>query len=94
MYKFQKNGRLFVKGSRENDDPDAVHQDLIHDSTVDKVHYENNSKNQMASASQETRELFRTFNDRNGLRTVHTTKASKKTTTVNRGEQKKLVSLS
>ena len=96
MYNFVKGNRLFVKGSREEDDPDNVadpneHQ-LINDNVVERQNYDFNSKNHMASASQESRELFRTSHNRNGLKTVHTQRVVKKTTSVNRGEQKKLVS--
>lgn len=96
MYKFHTNGdRLFIKGSREEDDPDNIadpneHQ-LINDHMVDRQHYGFNGKNHMASASQETREIFRTSHNRNGLKTIHTQKVAKKLTTVNRGEQRKLV---
>lgn len=97
MYKFDKgNHRLFVKGSREDDDPDNIadsnDRHLINDNTVDRQQYEFDSKNHMASASQETRELFRTSNNRAGLKTVQTKRVAKKITTVNRGEQRKLVS--
>lgn len=95
MYNFIKGNRLFVKGSREDDDPDNVadpsERELVNDHTIDRQHVDFNSKNHMASASQETRELFRTAQNRNGLKTVHTQRVMKKTTSVNRGDQKKLV---
>ncbi|KAH9415292.1 hypothetical protein DERP_006386 [Dermatophagoides pteronyssinus] len=97
MYKFDKgNHRLFVKGSREDDDPDNIADSnndnhLINDHTIDRQHYDFDSKNHMASASQETRELFRTSNNRAGLKTVQTKRVAKKITTVNRGEQRKLI---
>ena len=97
MYNFVKGNRLFVKGSREEDDPDNVadpnEHELVNDQTVDRQHVDFNSKNHMASASQESREVFRTAHNRNGLKTVHTQRVVKKTTSVNRGEQKKLVSV-
>lgn len=96
MYNFVKGKRLFVKGSREEDDPDNVadpdEHELVNDQAVAREHYDFNSKNHMASASQESREVFRTAHNRNGLKTVHTQRVVKKTTSVNRGEQKKLVS--
>ena len=96
MYNFIKGNRLFVKGSREEDDPDNIadpnEHELINDQAVERQHYDFNSKNHMASASQESREVFRTAHNRNGLKTVHTQRVLKKTTTVNRGDQKKLVS--
>lgn len=98
MYNFTKGKRLFVTGHRENDDPDNVgggngHHDLVNDSRTQREHHELNSKNHMASASQESREVFRQNNNRNGLKTVHTTRSVKKTTMVNKGEQKALVSV-
>src|SRR6218665_1212200 len=96
MYSFAKGKRLFVKGSREEDDPDNVADpnevELVRDGTVERQHYNLESKNHMASASQESRELFKTAHNRNGLKTVHTQRVVKKTTSVNRGENKKLVS--
>ena len=96
MYNFIKGKRLYVKGSREDDDPDNVADpnevDLVRDGTVERQHYNLESKNHMASASQESRELFKTSHNRNGLKTVHTQRVVKKTTSVNRGENKKLVS--
>ncbi|OTF74252.1 hypothetical protein BLA29_010243, partial [Euroglyphus maynei] len=98
MYKFDKGNhhRLFLKGSREDDDPDNIadsnanNNHLINDHTIDREQYDFDSKNHMASASQETRELFRTTNNRAGLKTVQTKRVAKKITTVNRGEQRKL----
>lgn len=46
------------------------------------------SKSQMASASQESQELLRTNNVRSGLKTVHTQKVVRKTTTISLGERK------
>lgn len=93
MYNFVKGNRLFVKGSREDDDPDNVKEvELINDQAVEREQHDFASKNHMASASQESREVFRTAHNRNGLKTVHTQRVVKKTTSVNRGEQKKLVS--
>lgn len=97
MYNLIKGNRLYVKGTREEDDPDNIADpnevELVNDRAVDRQHYDFNSKNHMASASQETREVFRSAHNRNGLKTTHTQRVLKKTTTVNRGDQKKLVSV-
>ncbi|UXI17137.1 cathepsin O-like cysteine peptidase protein [Sarcoptes scabiei] len=94
MYNFVKGNRLFVKGSREDDDPDNIadpnENQLINDHSHEKHHYDFQTKNHLASASQESREIFRTSHNRNGLKTIHTQKVARKLTTVNRGEQRKL----
>ena len=46
------------------------------------------SRAQMASASQESKELIRNNNIRSGLKTVHTQKVIRKTTTISLGERK------
>ena len=104
MYSFSKGqSRLFVKGSREVDDNDNItdpgdrqvtsHSRLSHrDHGVTSAELSSSSKfeskSQMASASQESRELLRTNNVRSGLKTVHTQKVVRKTTTISLGEKK------
>ena len=46
------------------------------------------TKTHMASASQESREMFTSSRNRNGLKTVNTQRVVRKTRTVTRGEQK------
>lgn len=104
MYSFSKGqSRLFVKGSRQVDDNDNItdpadtqvtsHSRLSHrDHGVTSAELSSSSKfeskSQMASASQESRELLRTNNVRSGLKTVHTQKVVRKTTTISLGEKK------
>ncbi|KAH7973443.1 hypothetical protein HPB49_001001 [Dermacentor silvarum] len=88
MYSFVRGARLYVKGSRDPRDPDDVpdpgddHQQL---STTS-----GGNRTQMASASQESREVFRSSHVRSGLKTVHTSRVVRKTTTMTRGEQSQL----
>lgn len=92
MYSFVKGSRLFVKGARDADDgdniPDPGDRQLVADdrSSVEAVSYQ--SKTQMASASQESREMFQSSQTRGGLKTVHTQRVVRKTTTVTRGEER------
>lgn len=103
MYSFSKGqSRLFVKGSREVDDNDNItdpsdqhqvtsqsrlsHHGIASAELSSSSKFE--SKSQMASASQESRELLRTNNVRSGLKTVHTQKVVRKTTTISLGEKK------
>ncbi|XP_013792814.1 uncharacterized protein LOC106476727, partial [Limulus polyphemus] len=89
MYSFVRGSRLFVKGSRERDDadnvPDPGDQLEPEDSLVQAVYQ---TRAQMASASQESREVYRTAHNRSGLRTVQTSRIIRKTTTLTRGEHK------
>src|SRR5882724_2459185 len=66
--------------------------DLAHHKAITSADYSAStkfeSKSNMASASQESRELLRTNNIRSGLKTVHTQKVVRKTTTVSLGERK------
>lgn len=82
MYSFVRGARLYVKGSRDPRDPDDVpdpgEQQLA------------TNRTQMASASQESRETFRSSHVRSGLKTVHTSRVVRKTTTMTRGEQSQL----
>lgn len=83
MYSFVRGARLYVKGTRDPDDPDDVPDpgdQLVAQS----------SRSQMASASQESREVFRSSHVRSGLKTVHTSRVVRKTTTMTRGEQRTL----
>jgi hypothetical protein len=96
--------RLFVKGSREVDDNDNItdpgehsvmsHSRVSHhrDHGITSAELSSSSKfeskSQMASASQESRELLKTNNVRSGLKTVHTQKVVRKTTTISLGEKK------
>lgn len=95
MYNFIKGSRLFVKGARDADDADNIadpgERQIVADekSELESVNYE--TKTQMASASQESREVFRSSQSRNGLKTIHTQRVVRKTTTVTRGEQKQPV---
>jgi len=99
MYSFVKGPRLFMKGSRNVDDVDrvadandrrmATTEDVANSSM--SVNYK--TKTHMASASQESREVFRSQQSRCGLKTVHTQRVVRKTTTVTRGERKEPVSL-
>lgn len=90
MYSFVRGARLFVKGAREPDDPDNL-PDPGDSNGVDDRHvsvYHHQTRSQMASASQESKEVFRTAHNRSGLRTVHTSRVVRKTTTLTRGDQK------
>lgn len=49
------------------------------------------TKTQMAQAFQESQELYRTAQERAGLKTVKTRRIVKKTTTITRGENEKMV---
>lgn len=107
MYSFVKgSSRLFVKGSRDQDDGDDLPDpgdnhhhsagDRIvtradHSSAVSSSQFE--AKTQMASASQESREMFRNSHVRSGLKTVHTQRVIRKTTTVSLGERKETTTL-
>ena len=66
--------------------------DLAHHRAITSADYTAStkfeSKSNMATASQESRELLRTNNVRSGLKTVHTQKVIRKTTTVSLGEKK------
>jgi hypothetical protein len=96
MYSFVKGSRLFVKGARDAEDndniPDPGERQLVADETSDRQSMSLQTKTHMASASQESRETFRSTQSRNGLKTVHTQRVVRKTTTVTRGEQKQTVS--
>lgn len=89
MYSFVRGARLFVKGAREPDDPDNL-PDPGDSNGADGHHVSiyHQSRSQMASASQESKEIFRTAHNRSGLRTVHTSRVIRKTTTLTRGDQK------
>ncbi|RWS15093.1 microtubule-actin cross-linking factor 1-like isoform X28, partial [Dinothrombium tinctorium] len=50
------------------------------------------SKTHMASASQESNELYRSSHSRSGLKTIHTQRVVRKTTTVTCGERKETIS--
>lgn len=101
MYSFVKgSSRLFVKGSREVDDGDnlpdpgdrQVAAQLAAESSLSSSsHFE--AKTQMASASQESREMLRSSHVRSGLKTVHTQRVVRKTTTVSLGERKETTSM-
>ena len=66
--------------------------DLAHHRSITAGDFSTSSKfesrSNMATASQESRELLRTNNVRSGLKTVHTQKVVRKTTTVSLGERK------
>lgn len=89
MYSFVRGARLFVKGAREPDDPDNLpdpgDSNCANDHHVSIYHQ---TRSHMASASQESKEVFRTAHNRSGLRTVHTSRVIRKTTTLTRGDQK------
>lgn len=87
MYSFVRGARLYVKGTRDPDDPDDVPDpgdQLVSSSQQQQT------RNQMASASQESREVFRSAHVRSGVKTVHTSRVVRKTTTMTRGEQRTL----
>lgn len=86
MYSFVRGARLYVKGSRDPRDPDDV-PDPGDDQQLSST---SGSRTQMASASQESREVFRSSHVRSGLKTVHTSRVVRKTTTMTRGEQSQL----
>lgn len=82
MYSFVRGARLYVKGSRDPRDPDDVPDPGEQQLAANRT--------QMASASQESRETFRSSHVRSGLKTVHTSRVVRKTTTMTRGEQSQL----
>lgn len=90
-----KGARLFVKGAKNADDsdniPDPAERQLAFDESSSVQHMDYQTKTHMASASQESREVFTSSQNRGGLKTVHTQRVVRKTTTVTRGEQKKAV---
>ncbi|GBO33883.1 hypothetical protein AVEN_64039-1 [Araneus ventricosus] len=88
MYSFVRGARLFVKGAREPEDPDNLPDpgDMGPDHHMSV--YNHQSRSQMASASQESKEVLRTAHNRSGIRTVHTSRVIRKTTTLTRGDQK------
>lgn len=89
MYSFVRGARLFVKGTREPDDPDNLPDPGDRNGTDEHhVSIYHQTKSQMASASQESKEVFRTAHNRSGLRTVHTSRVIRKTTTLTRGDHK------
>ncbi|KAH6922533.1 hypothetical protein HPB50_015275 [Hyalomma asiaticum] len=90
MYSFVRGARLYVKGSRDPRDPDDVPDpgDDHHQQQLSST--SGGSRTQMASASQESREVFRSSHVRSGLKTVHTSRVVRKTTTMTRGEQSQL----
>ena len=99
MYSYIKKPEPFLNGSRNfdtidrfaylNDHNTATTEDVANSSM--SVNYK--TKTHMASASQESREVFRSQQSRCGLKTVHTQRVVRKTTTVTRGERKEPVSL-
>lgn len=98
MYSFIKGPRLFVKGSRNSDDIDNMADvngnDMIttgEDISSSAMHVDYQTKTHLASASQESREFFRSQKNRSGLKTVHTKRVVRKTTTVTRNEKKEPV---
>ena len=99
MYSFIKGNRLFVRGSRDKEDADniadtsASGKQLVLDDRSEHESMNLQTKTHMASASQESRETFTSNKSRNGLKTVHTQRVVRKTTTVTRGEQKQTVCL-
>lgn len=101
MYSFVKGPRLFVKGSRNAEDmenmPDENDRRMIttaEDIADSHMAVDYKTKTHMASASQESREVFRQQHNRSGLKTVHTQRVVRKTTTVTRNERKEPVSRS
>ncbi|GFW43677.1 hypothetical protein TNCV_4770261 [Trichonephila clavipes] len=88
MYSFVRGARLFVKGAREPEDPDNLPDPGDAGPDHHMSVYQQQSRSQMASASQESKEVFRTAHNRSGLRTVHTSRVIRKTTTLTRGDQK------
>jgi len=96
MYSFVKgSSRLFVKGSRDADDGDNLPDpgDRQVTERADSLSTQFEAKTQMASASQESREMFRSAHVRSGLKTVHTQRVVRKTTTVSLGERKETTTL-
>ena len=97
MYSFIKGNRLFLRGSRDKEDSDNVadtsDKQLVLDDRSEHESTNMQTKTHMASASQESREMFTSSRNRNGLKTVHTQRVVRKTTTVTRGEQKQTVCL-
>lgn len=90
MYSFVKgSSRLFVKGSRDVDDGDNLPDPADRAVAVehDSISTAFEAKTQMTSASQESREMFRSAHVRSGLKTVHTQRVVRKTTTVSLGER-------
>ncbi|OQR72789.1 hypothetical protein BIW11_01239 [Tropilaelaps mercedesae] len=84
MYSFVKGGsRLYVKGRREDDDE----EERPSSSNSRQLAVREEPRQQMASASQESRETFRTQQMRSGIKTVHTSRVVRKTTTVTAGEE-------
>ncbi|KAL1415470.1 hypothetical protein MTO96_006814 [Rhipicephalus appendiculatus] len=93
MYSFVRGARLYVKGSRDPRDPDDVPDpgdDHHNQQQLSSTSGGSGSRTQMASASQEAREVFRSSHVRSGLKTVHTSRVVRKTTTMTRGEQSQL----
>lgn len=86
MYSFVRGARLFVKGAREPEDPDNL-PDPGDNSHQDIAVY---NQSRMASACQESKEVFRSAQNRSGIRTVHTSRVVRKTTTLTRGSEQKL----
>lgn len=85
MYSFVKGGsRLYVKGRREGDDEE---EERPSSSNLRQLVVRDEPRQQMASASQESRETFRTQQMRSGIKTVHTSRVVRKTTTVTAGEE-------
>ena len=64
----------------------SSHRENASDELVSHSKFE--SRAQMASASQESKELVRNNHIRSGLKTVHTQKVIRKTTTISLGERK------
>ena len=98
MYSFVKGPRLFVKGSRNSDDYDNMadandrRMATTEDIAGSRMSVDYQTKTHQASASQESREMFRTAHNRSGLKTVQTQRVVRKTTTVTRNERKEPVS--
>lgn len=85
MYSFVKGGsRLYVKGRREEEDEQERPSSS---SSTRQLAVRDEPRQQMASASQESRETFRTQQMRSGIKTVHTSRVVRKTTTVTAGEE-------
>lgn len=73
---------------------DVTHQTASHElDHLDSDDVKYHTKTQMAQASEQSQELYRSSQDRGGLKTVKTRRIVKKTTTITRGENEKLVSL-
>lgn len=85
MYSFVKGGsRLYVKGRREDEEEQPERPSS---SGSRQLVVRDEPRQQMASASQESRETFRTQQMRSGIKTVHTSRVVRKTTTVTAGEE-------